>query len=124
MATGLVLLFAFTAGGVIWLAGDVDRSISNRGAAQSIAFQAARSGAQQIDLVRLRTNGAVALDDAPARAAAADTATRLLAAYGLSGVVARMEVEGDRITVVLEVTDAGRTVTGVGVARASDGSGP
>jgi hypothetical protein len=46
MATSLVLLFTFTAGGVVWLARDVDRAISNRAAAQSIAFQAARSGAQ------------------------------------------------------------------------------
>ena len=54
MVTGLVLLFAFTAGGVIWLARDVNRSVSNRSAAQSIAFQAARSAAQQVGITSLR----------------------------------------------------------------------
>ena len=69
--TGLVLLFAFTAGGVIWLARDVDRAVSNRTAAQSIAFQAARSGAQQIVVAGLRGDGVVAVDGSRARAAAA-----------------------------------------------------
>ena len=40
LVTALVLLFAFTAGGVIWLSRDVNRRVSNRSAAQSIAFQA------------------------------------------------------------------------------------
>ena len=40
MVTGLVLLFAFTAGGLVWLARDANRSVSNRTAAQSIAFEA------------------------------------------------------------------------------------
>ena len=44
MVTALVLLFAFTAGGVIWLSRDVNRRVSNRSAAQSIVFQAARVG--------------------------------------------------------------------------------
>ncbi|CAN5444592.1 hypothetical protein BH23ACT3_BH23ACT3_04070 [soil metagenome] len=118
MATALVLLFAFTAGGVVWLARDVDRAISNRGAAQSIAFQAARSGAQQVDVARLRLDGGVVLAESAARAESAATATRLLGAYGLHGLVVEMEVDGDRMTVVVEVNDNGRTVTGVGVARA------
>ena len=123
MAVGLLLLFAFTAGGVVWLARDVDRAISNRGAAQSIAFQAARSGAQQIDVARLRVDGALVLDESTARSESADTVTRLLVAYGLDGAVTAMDVDGGQMTVVVEVFDGGRTVTGVGVARASDGSG-
>lgn len=63
LATALVLLFAFTVSGVVWLARDVDRAISNRAAAQSIAFQAARSGAQQIDVVVLRSTGSVVLEE-------------------------------------------------------------
>ena len=44
LVTGITLIFAFTFLGLVWLARDVDRSVSNRSTAQSIAFQAARSG--------------------------------------------------------------------------------
>ena len=54
MVVGVVLMFAFTAGAIIWLARDVDRAVSDRASAQSIAFQAARSGAQQVDIDALR----------------------------------------------------------------------
>lgn len=120
LATALVLLFAFTVSGVVWLARDVDRAISNRGAAQSIAFQAARTGAQQIDLVTLRSTGVVVLDDGAARLASAETVDRLLAAYELDGRVVRISVGADRVEVEVQVTDSGRTVTGVGGARAAD----
>jgi hypothetical protein len=123
MAVALVLLFSSTAAGVVWLARDVDRAISNRGAAQSVAFQAARAGAQRVDVARLRLDGVLVLDEATARSAGAETAHRLLSAYGLDGVVTTLEVEGDRMTVAIEVFDSGRTVSGVGVARASDGNG-
>ena len=42
----LVFLFAFTSVGLVWLSRDVNRVVANRSAAQSIAFQAARAGAQ------------------------------------------------------------------------------
>lgn len=116
----MILLFAFTASGVVWLARDVDRAISNRGAAQSIAFQAARSGSQQLDLVALRATGQVALDEVAARAASLETADRLLAAYGLDGQVVRITVTIDHIEVEVHVVDSGRTVTGVGGARSTD----
>lgn len=120
-ATALVLLFTMTAGGIIWLARDVDRAISHRGAAQSIAFQAARSGAQQIDTTHLRATGSIRLDESAARSASLATADALLGSYGLSGSVAEIAVDGDRITVTVTVADAGRTVTGVGAARAATG---
>lgn len=120
LATALVLLFAFTVSGVVWLARDVDRAISNRGAAQSIAFQAARTGAQQIDLVALRSTGAVVIDEPAARTASAEVAERLLAAYELDGRVVRITVAPDRVEVEVQVTDGGRTVIGIGGARAAD----
>lgn len=120
LATALVLLFAFTVSGVVWLARDVDRAISNRGAAQSIAFQAARTGAQQIDLVALRSTGSIVIDESAARLASAEVAERLLAAYELDGRVVRITVGPDRVEVELQVTDGGRTVTGIGGARAAD----
>lgn len=122
LATGMVLLFAFTAAAVIWLARDVDRAISNRGAAQSIAFQAARSGAQHVDQDGMRNTGVVRVDAAAAHHESTQTAGRLLAAYGLTGAVTSIAVDGDRVTVTVEVLDAGRVVTGVGTARASGGN--
>jgi hypothetical protein len=120
MVTGVVLMFAFTAGAIIWLARDVDRAVSERASAQSIAFQAARSGAQQVDIEALRRGpGApIAIDPGLARSAVESTARRLLDAYGLGGMITAIDVAGDRVTVSLEVQAAGRTLTGTGSARA------
>lgn len=119
MVTGVVLMFAFTAGAIIWLARDVDRAVSDRASAQSIAFQAARSGAQQVDIdVLRRPAGAIAIDPGLAGSAAEGVAARLFDAYDLDGRITDIDIVGDRITVTLEVESAGRTVTGTGSARA------
>lgn len=122
MVTGLVLMFAFTTGGVVWLARDVDRAISHRAAAQSVAFQAARSGAQQLDVVAIRsgTEPPIPVDPTAAHSAAISTAEVALQAYGLAGSVTGVTIDRDRVTVEIEVRDAGRTVTGRGSARASE----
>jgi hypothetical protein len=117
----LVLMFAFTSGAVVWLARDVDRAVSNRSAAQSIAFQAARTGAQQVDVASLRADGTPAIDADAARLAATGTANGLFDAYGLAGTVTAVDVGIDRVSVTVEVADAGRTVTGRGTARAQEG---
>jgi len=120
MVAGVVLMFACTAGAIIWLARDVDRAVADRASAQSIAFQAARSGAQQVDIDALRRmpGGTIDIDRELARAAAEATAARLLEAYDLHGRITAIDVVGDRVTVVVEVNTAGRTVTGAGSARA------
>jgi Tfp pilus assembly protein PilX len=118
LVAGFVLLFAFTFLGLVWLARDVDRSVSNRSAAQSIAFQAARSGAQAADVSTLRGALTPALDEDAARRAAAATATTLFTSYGLTGSITEVQIEADRVTVSVAVTDAGRTVTGTGTVRA------
>lgn len=123
MVAGIVLIFAFTFLGLVWLARDVDRGVSNRSAAQSIAFQAARAGAQATDLAALRDDGVgpdatVAVDPAVARQAAERTARTLFSSYGLDGSVTSIRVDGDRVEVVVTVTDAGVTVTGAGTVRA------
>ena len=120
MVTGIVLMFAFTAGAIIWLARDVDRAVSDRASAQSIAFQAARSGAQQVDIAALRQmpGGPIAVDPERARSAARSAAARLFAAYELDGRIIAVDVVGDRVTVSLEIDAVGRTVTGAGSARA------
>ena len=120
MVTGVVLMFAFTAGAIIWLSRDVDRAVSDRASAQSIAFQAARSGAQQVDLdaLRRRPGAPIELDPDLARPAVASTAERLLDAYDLDGRITGIDVAADRVTVTLEIETAGRIVTGTGSARA------
>jgi hypothetical protein len=117
--TGVVLIFAFTSAAVIWLARDVDRSVSNRSAAQSIAFQAARSGAQAIDVGDVRRGGsaAVRLDRHRAADAARRTAKRLFDSYAVDGRVISVVVDDVQVTVTVEIQDMGRVVTGVGSAR-------
>lgn len=118
VVTGLVLIFAFTFLGLVWLARDVDRSVSNRTAAQSIAFQAARSGAQEVSVAGLRAGEPVRVDPLAARSAAERTAARLLRSYDLRGRIQTLDVEADRVTVTVTITDAGRTVSGTGTVRA------
>ena len=125
MVTGLVLIFAFTAAGVIWLARDVNRTVGNRTVAQSIAFQAARSGAQQVAVGTLRDGGAtavVAVDPDRARSAASATAGQLFDDYGVDGIVVSIDVpEPDLVVVEVEIRDPTRDVRGVASARAQEG---
>ncbi len=118
LVAGLALLFAFTFLGLVWLARDVDRGVSNRSAAHSIAFQSARAGAQVAEISDLRGDSVIEIDAVPARQAALDTAAALLASYGLEGSVTAVAIDGDRISVTVNVEDAGVRVTGVGTVRA------
>jgi hypothetical protein len=115
---GIALIFAFTFLGLVWLARDVDRGVSNRSTAQSIAFQAARSGAQAALVPGLRTGEGVAIDETEARSAAISTATALFASYDVSGSISSVTLDGDAVTVSLTITDSGTTVTGLGTVRA------
>jgi Tfp pilus assembly protein PilX len=118
LVAGITLLFAFTFLGLVWLARDVDRGVSNRSAAQSIAFQAARSGAQATSIADLRSSdGAPVVDEDAARAAALRTADALFASYGLAGTVETVTVTADSVAVTVTVSDAGVTVTGAGTVR-------
>jgi len=124
MVTALVLLFAFTAGGVIWLARDVNRRITNRSAAQSIAFQAARSGAQQVRVSSLRDGGPVkvVIDVPSAREQALRVADRLFDEYDVDGSVVQISVADVTVTVEVQIKDPAGDVVGVGSARAEAGS--
>ncbi len=124
IVTALVLLFSFTAGAVIWLARDVDRVVSNRSAAQSIAFQAARSGAQQVVVndLRVRTEDAVVIDLARAQTEAHRTANRLFDEYHVDGLVTVVRLTNPHNVVVeLTIRDPTGDVTGVGSAEAQRG---
>ena len=116
--TGLVLLFAFTSTAVIWLARDVGRTVANRSAAQSIAFQAARAGAQELTPGDIRDGSdALDLDAQRAIAAATDAATELFGGYALDGSVVRVTVGVDIVKVEIRVRDSAGDVTGVAAAR-------
>jgi len=117
LVVGIVLIFAFTFLGLVWLARDVDRGVSNRSAAQSIAFQAARSGAQATAVTDLRSGVAV-IDAAAASRAATSTAGALFSSYGVEGAVTSIEVVADSVSVSVTITDDGRVVTGSGTVRA------
>lgn len=104
LVTATVLLFTFTAGAVILLARDYDDRIATRSAVQAIAFQAARAGAQQVAVETLRGDGVVVLDEGAAIEQATRVATELLGDYGEVGDVS-VTVVGDRVTVVVAVTD-------------------
>ena len=120
--TGLVLLFAFTAGGVVWLARDANRSVSNRTAAQSIAFQAARSAAQQVAVESLRQGAEIRVDVDAARRAAASTAADLFSGYEVDGRVVNVTVvPPDIVRVEVRISDPAGDVTGIAAASAEDG---
>lgn len=117
LVAGIALIFAFTFLGLVWLARDVDRGVSNRSAAQSIAFQAARSAAQATSIADLRS-GVSSIDPTRARAAATSTANTLFASYGVIGKIVSIDVVANRVSVSVTITDQGRTVTGAGTVRA------
>ena len=125
----LVVLFTFTGAAAVWLARDVNQRVSDRSALQSVAFQAARSGAQQIDVGSLRdgADDGVVIDDGAARRAARDTAERLAAQYGLEARIVAQGYDGGRsdtwaVTVALNADpgdneDGALSVTGVAHAE-------
>jgi hypothetical protein len=125
LVTALVLLFAFTAGGVIWLSRDVNRRVSNRSAAQSIAFQAARSGAQQVEVASLRDGGTprVEIREADARLQASIIADRLFDEFGVDGEIRSISFPppGDVVRVEVVIRDTTGDVVGTGSARAVSG---
>ena len=119
LVAGVALIFAFTFLGLVWLARDVDRGVSNRSAAQSIAFQAARSGAQATSVGGLRTtNRTVTIDADAARVAATRTAEDLFASYDVNGSISSIDVTADTVSVTVTISDGNISVTGAGTVRA------
>lgn len=116
LVAGIAFIFAFTFLGLVWLARDVDRGVSNRSTAGSVAFQSARSGAQAALPESLRNGQEPTIDVAAAKAAGAATAGRLFAEYGVAGTVA-ITVSADQVTAVVTITDQGVTVTGRAVVQ-------
>lgn len=122
MAAALLVLSAFTAGGLIWLSRDVNRTVSNRSAAQSIAFQAARAGAQQVEVGALRASAGttVEIDQVGARAEAERIVQELFRSYGVEGTHS-VAVVGDRVTVTVTIEDPVEDVSATGSVEAQTG---
>lgn len=116
LVAGIAMMFSFTFLGLVWLAHDVDRGLSNESAAQSIAFQAARSAAQTTSIIDARA-GTVAIDPGPACASASASAARLFRSYALDGSMTRCSVDPSRVRVTVEVTiiDGAISSSGIGI---------
>ena len=124
LVTAMVLLFSFTAAGVVLLAHDYDERLATRSTAQAIAFQAARVGAQQVDVGSLRGGSTVTVDEEAAVEQATRAAHELLAAYGEAGEVT-VTVTGDRVTVEFSPFDMsqGRVVVSSALPGEADHEG-
>jgi Tfp pilus assembly protein PilX len=120
LVAGIAFMFAFTFLGLVWVARDVDRGISNQSAATSIAFQAARSGAQAALVDDVRGGDLERLDPVAARAAANSIAGQLFSSYRVAGSVTSIDVDlaASKVTVTVTITDGSKTVVGVGAAEA------
>jgi len=116
----LTLCFAFMAGALIWLSRTVDQSVHDRTQAASVAFQAARAGAQEVDLDDDDV-GTVVLHAPRATEAVRRAATELLAANGDTGEVTDIAIAGATVTVTVTITTTGRPSVGVGTAVARAG---
>ena len=104
---------------IIWLACDVDRAVSDRASAQSIAFQAPAPAPTGRHRGPARVpSGPIPIDPGLAQPAAESTAARLLTPTASIGLITSIDVAGDRVTVSFEIHSAGRTVSGTGSARA------
>lgn len=116
VATGLVM--------VAGLAYDGGQIVTAQATARDLAANAARAGAQEVDLDELRATGTAALDVD----AATEAAENYLAATGHRGTVT---VEGSSITVSVHVVQPmlvlplpDRTVTATDTATAQTGPEP
>lgn len=123
--TVTVLLFTVTFGSIVYLSRDVNRVVSHRSAAQSIAFQSARAGAQQVRPGSLRNGGGevVELDEFAAREEAIRVGNRLFSSYGVAGAIRSTDVvvRGDTVTVTATVTDPNGDASATGSVQAQTG---
>lgn len=120
MVAALVALSSFTVGSVLWLARDVDMTLSIRSTADAIAFQAARAGAQQLRTEALRGDTPLAVIEPAAAGRAVRTTTRdLLDREGLDGEVLAVVATDEwiRVTVRVDGPVAPTEATAVAVAE-------
>jgi hypothetical protein len=124
----MVIMFTVTGAAAIYLSRDVNQRVSDRSALQSIAFQSARAGAQQVDVGGLRSadESGVTIDAAAAERAARSVAGRLADQYDLDVRIDDQYPSEDRTvwTVVMVVPGDGlesEWLRVTGVARVETG---
>ncbi len=124
----MVIMFTVTGAAAIYLSRDVNQRVSDRSALQSVAFQSARAGAQQLDVAELRISGGAGptIDPVAARRAARSVADRLAEQYEIDVEIVDQYGSGDgRVwTVVLVLPDeraAAEWQRATGVARVESG---
>lgn len=122
--TGFVAVIATALVMVAGMAYDGGAILNTHATARRAAAEAARVGAQQVDIDHLRATGEIRLDPDAAEAAA----NAFLDAAGIEGTA---QVDGAEITVtatirhdLLILPGADRTITGVQSATATDGDQP
>jgi hypothetical protein len=93
-----IVLFAFLVVGGVGVLVDSARQVSTERFASSAAYEAARAGAQAIQVTGAR-GGAATIDASGARAAALDAATGLLSGSGAT--VTNVTVTGDEVVVTV-----------------------
>jgi len=109
-ATAMVAILAVALLGLGALIFDGGQILTARREANNLARQAARAGAQQLDIAQART-GTFTLD-----AAAADTAAReYLAGEGVTPTAVR--VAGDRVEVTITLTQQTRLLSILGISK-------
>ena len=122
IVAAVVLMLSIVGGSLVWLTWDVDRAVNAAADADAVAFQAARAGAQAIEPASLRA-GSPTIDAEQAQRRAEEAATSLLDANLTTGRVTGVVVASNRLTVTVEIVEAGRRVTGQASVRLAVGVG-
>ncbi|WP_394620142.1 pilus assembly protein TadG-related protein [Lentzea sp. JNUCC 0626] len=107
--TAFVLLFVASALGLAGLVLDGGAALSTKARASGIAQEAARAGAQEIDLTAFRTDGTLHLRAGDA----ADAAVQFLEESGMPG---RAAVVGDTVEVVIVIDEPTRLLGLIGIS--------
>lgn len=125
MAAFIVLFGTLTLAGIGILV-DTARILSAHRQTDTIALEAARAGANAVDVQVLRGGGGVAVDPGAAQAAASAAAASFVSGSGAS--ISSVTVNGDRVTVRISATVdpwfpimSTRTVASQASARAATG---
>jgi hypothetical protein len=109
-----IILVSLMVGPLMWLVGDIGRSVSYRTAAREVAFEAARAGARQVGSEGTEggSEQPATIDREAASLAVHRSARESLSGLGLEGRVAELEIGVDWVIVGIEILDGERGASG------------